>query len=406
MSRALPKYRKRRVALIGGTAAVVLSGAVIAGSAMAGQTNKPNGDSNGAQNSAASTVNCPNVASQISAVPAAAQAEVNRNLELLNTQIEDANKRLANAAGQGGANFVQNAVLSPLKDKRVATIDRIVKAAGDGAANLQVDALATCTLNNNGAGNAGENGNANGNDGDNCAANAGGQAGNGQAGKGQAGNGQGGNGQAGNGEAGNGQAGNGQAGNGEAGKGQAGNGQAGSGEAGNGQASNGQAGHGQAGNGQAGKGQAGNGQAGNGQAGNDQAGNGGANAGDNCGNNVGGNDQAGNAGNNGGGNQAGGQAGAANTVNCPDIASRVSAVPAAAQAEVNRNLGLLKTQIEDANKRLANAAGQGGANFVQNAVLNPLKDKRVATIDRIVNAIGGTAAKQQVDALATCTVNR
>ncbi|MBP5859774.1 hypothetical protein F3K40_34360 [Streptomyces sp. LBUM 1478] len=81
-------------------------------------------------------------------------------------------------------------------------------------------------------------------------------------------------------------------------------------------------------------------------------------------------------------------------------------MPAAAQAEVNRNLGLLKTQIEDANKRLANAAGQGGANFVQNAVLNPLKDKRVATIDRIVKAIGGTAAKQQVDALATCTVNR
>ena len=65
-----------------------------------------------------------------------------------------------------------------------------------------------------------------------------------------------------------------------------------------------------------------------------------------------------------------------------------------------------RTALEDANNRLANAAGQGGANFVQNAVLNPLKDKRVATINRIVQVIGGTAAKQQVDALATCTLNR
>ena len=37
MSRALPKYNKRRVGIIGGAAAVVLSGAVIAGSALAGE---------------------------------------------------------------------------------------------------------------------------------------------------------------------------------------------------------------------------------------------------------------------------------------------------------------------------------------------------------------------------------
>ena len=37
MSRALPKYNKRRVVMIGGAAAVVLSAAVIAGSALAGE---------------------------------------------------------------------------------------------------------------------------------------------------------------------------------------------------------------------------------------------------------------------------------------------------------------------------------------------------------------------------------
>jgi predicted tellurium resistance membrane protein TerC len=40
MSRALPKYDRRRVAFIGGAAAVVLSGAVIAGSALAGETSQ------------------------------------------------------------------------------------------------------------------------------------------------------------------------------------------------------------------------------------------------------------------------------------------------------------------------------------------------------------------------------
>ncbi|MER6563188.1 hypothetical protein ABT300_36765, partial [Streptomyces sp. NPDC001027] len=392
MSRALPKYRKRRVALIGGTAAVVLSGEVITGSALAGQTTKTNDDSNATKSAAASTVNCPDITSQLSAVPAAARTEVNRNLGLLKTQIEEANNRLATATGQGGANFVQNAILSPLKDKRVATINRMVQAAGASAANLQVDALATCTVENIGP----DNGQANGNNGDNCDKNAGGNADkNAQGNNGQAGNGQGRKGQGHQGQRNNGQAGMGQAGNGQAGKGEGGNGQAGKGEG-----SNGQAGNNQAGNGQGGMGQAGNGQGGMGQAGNGQGGKGADNAGRNCGNNNGGNGQAGNAGNNGGGKEAGAGAGAgtANTVNCPNIASRVSAVPAAARAEVNRDLGLLNTQIEEANNRLATATGQGGANFVQNAILSPLKDKRVATINRIVKAIGSTAGKQRVEA--------
>src|SRR5690349_497006 len=68
----------------------------------------------------APTVNCPAVAGSLGAVPAQAKAEIERNLALLNTQIGEANKRLASSQGEGGPNFIQNAILGPLKDKRVA----------------------------------------------------------------------------------------------------------------------------------------------------------------------------------------------------------------------------------------------------------------------------------------------
>lgn len=152
MSRALPKYNKRRVVMIGGASAVVLSAAVIAGSALAGETH-----GNGAQNATtkaapAGTVNCPAVAPSLPAIPASAKAEVDRNLTLLNTQIAEANKRLVDTVGQGGPNFVQNAILGPLKDKRVATINRIATAIGRTAAKPQgLDSLAPCTLDSAGA---------------------------------------------------------------------------------------------------------------------------------------------------------------------------------------------------------------------------------------------------------------
>ena len=145
MSRALPKYNKRRVAMIGGAAAVALTGAIIAGSAFAGETSKSNDATTFA---AAGTITCPDVKSQLPAVPAKAQAEVDRNLALLDTQIQEANTRLQNTVGQGGPNFVQNAILGPLQDKRVSTINRIATAIGRTAAKPQgLDSLAACTLN-------------------------------------------------------------------------------------------------------------------------------------------------------------------------------------------------------------------------------------------------------------------
>ena len=100
---------------------------------------------------------------------------------------------------------------------------------------------------------------------------------------------------------------------------------------------------------------------------------------------------------------SGGQA-AVGQISCPDVARRPPARPAQAQAEVQRNLELLNTQIAEANNRLKTTVGQGGPNFVQNAILGPLEDKRVATINRIATAIGRNAAKPQgLDALAPCS---
>lgn len=76
-----------------------------------------------------------------------------RNLQLLDTQISEANNRLRTTVGQGGANVIQNAILGPLKDKRFATINRIETAIGRNAAkpDLNAEGLSACTLNEAGA---------------------------------------------------------------------------------------------------------------------------------------------------------------------------------------------------------------------------------------------------------------
>ncbi|MFD3501150.1 hypothetical protein ACFWWT_26010 [Streptomyces sp. NPDC058676] len=147
MSRALPKYNKRRVALIGGAAAVVMTGAVIAGSALAGESESKSGTTNARTLAGPGTISCPDVASQLPAIPASAQAEVDRNLTLLQTQIDEANKRLVETVGQGGPNFVQNAIVGPLEGKRASTIDRIAISIGRTAEKPQgLESLAACTV--------------------------------------------------------------------------------------------------------------------------------------------------------------------------------------------------------------------------------------------------------------------
>jgi hypothetical protein len=92
------------------------------------------------------------------------------------------------------------------------------------------------------------------------------------------------------------------------------------------------------------------------------------------------------------------------TVNCPSVAAKLPNVPAAAKTEVDAQLAQLDAQIADANKRLAASSGKSQTE-INNTVLNPLKAKRAATIDRITNAIDRVAARPQgLQDLAACTV--
>lgn len=279
MSRALPSFNGRRVLIAGVAGGVLVSGIVVVGAAMAGQTKSTTDVTTKA---AVGTVNCPDVKSQLPAIPAQSQAEVDRNLTLLNTQIAEANQRLITTQGQGGANFVNNAILGPLKDKRTSTIDRIVISIGRHAAKpTGLDSLAACTLNSAGTGGAAATATASAAATATAAATASAAA-------------------------------------------------------------------------------------------------------------------------------TGTTAATGQTIVCPDIASVVTNVPAAAQANVDKDLALLQKQIQESNTRLANSVGQGGANFVNNAILGPLQGKRESTIDRLKLDFTrtGAAAPAGLDAsLAACSLS-
>jgi phage-related protein len=345
-----------------------------------------------ASESTVPTVQCPGVAEALPAVPAQSQAEVERNLALLNTQIQEANQRLASTVGQGGPNFIQNAILGPLKDKRVSTIDRIAISIGRHAAKPALDeqGLGTCTLNTGGAVSPTEPTAVKTQSADAAAASAGTISCPSVADKlpaipAQA------------------------------------------------QAEvernlallNTQID-------EANKRLA------------SSVGQGGANFVQNAilgplkDKRVSTIDRIaisigrhaakpaldeqglGTCTVSGGGtvstpepttvataNPGGNQTAAAPTVNCPQLTGLPS-IPAQAQAEVASNLTLLQTQINEANARLASTIGQGGPNFIQNAILGPLKDKRTATINRIATAIGRNAPRPDlnVEGTAPCTLNQ
>ncbi|MFE2034012.1 DUF1996 domain-containing protein [Streptomyces scopuliridis] len=97
------------------------------------------------------------------------------------------------------------------------------------------------------------------------------------------------------------------------------------------------------------------------------------------------------------------------TIDCPDVATQdqLVNVPEAARPEVDRNLALIDSQITEAYKRFADEKAQieRDPQFADNAILNPLKDKRAATLERIALSIGRVAERPQgLEGLAPCTL--
>ena len=278
MARGTRKTAVLKLGGVGALAALLFAGGLQLASA--GENNRP------ATTAAAQTVNCPTVRDKLPAIPAAAAAQVERELANLDQEIARQNERLARQAvrPEGGPAFIDNAILGPLRSKRVAVLDRIEIAFNRiGAPRPDLDALAACSLNAPGVPSAVNGG---------AGQNAGGQNGN----------------------------------------------------------------------------------------------------------------AGGQNGNNGG--QNGNAAGPARTVNCPRVA--LPAVPAAAAGQVQAELATLDKQIAEANARLAQLAvrPEGGPAFIDNAILGPLRSKRVAALDRIEIAFNRVGAQRpNLDALATCGLN-
>ncbi|MFI7303773.1 hypothetical protein ACIBM8_11240 [Micromonospora aurantiaca] len=180
MARGTRKTAVLKLGGVGALAALLFAGGLQLASA--GENNRP------ATTAAAQTVNCPTVRDKLPAVPAAASAQVERELANLDQEIARQNERLARQAvrPEGGPAFIDNAILGPLRSKRVAVLDRIEIAFNRiGAQRPDLDALAACSLNAPGVpsavnGGAGQNGASQNGD-------AGGQNGNGQNGNGNAG---------------------------------------------------------------------------------------------------------------------------------------------------------------------------------------------------------------------------
>ncbi|MEU2383738.1 DUF1996 domain-containing protein [Streptomyces sp. NPDC012461] len=95
------------------------------------------------------------------------------------------------------------------------------------------------------------------------------------------------------------------------------------------------------------------------------------------------------------------------TIYCPDVGQQLRNVPDRARGEVDGELASMDQQITDAYQRLVTTrrAQAGDANFVQNSILGPLKDRRKVLLDRIklqINRAGGKAPGD-LDRLAGCT---
>jgi hypothetical protein len=101
----------------------------------------------------------------------------------------------------------------------------------------------------------------------------------------------------------------------------------------------------------------------------------------------------------------GGAAAGPPTVACPDVKGKLPQVPDQARNEVDRNLALLDSQIAEANRRLAADGSRNGQDFIVNAILRPLADKRTATLNRIATAIGRVAQRPDgLDQFAQCAL--
>lgn len=93
------------------------------------------------------------------------------------------------------------------------------------------------------------------------------------------------------------------------------------------------------------------------------------------------------------------------TIDCPDVGSELTEIPDAARTDVDNELAALDGQIAEAYQQLraATAEQRQDTGFTDGSIMNPLEEKRGATIERIAVAIGNAGERPEgLEALAGC----
>ncbi|MFI9770760.1 DUF1996 domain-containing protein [Streptomyces sp. NPDC052415] len=93
------------------------------------------------------------------------------------------------------------------------------------------------------------------------------------------------------------------------------------------------------------------------------------------------------------------------TIDCPDVGAKLTEVPDAARTDADNELAALDGQIAEAYKQLQEATPEQrqDTGFTDESIMNPLKEKRGGTIERIAVAIGNAGERPEgLEALAGC----
>ncbi|MFF2203273.1 DUF1996 domain-containing protein [Streptomyces sp. NPDC058145] len=95
------------------------------------------------------------------------------------------------------------------------------------------------------------------------------------------------------------------------------------------------------------------------------------------------------------------------TIDCPDVGSRLTSVPDDARSDVDRELAELDQQTAGAYQQLQASAQEirQDPKVADGSIMNPLKEKRAATIERIAVAIDRVGDRPEgLESLAACTL--
>ncbi|MFG2789801.1 DUF1996 domain-containing protein [Streptomyces sp. NPDC048419] len=98
---------------------------------------------------------------------------------------------------------------------------------------------------------------------------------------------------------------------------------------------------------------------------------------------------------------------AAATINCPDVGSKLTQVPDQARGDVDKDLAAMDQQIAEAYQKLQSATPEQrqDSGYTDDQVMNPLKQKRTETLDRIGDTMEQAGQRSDgLDDMAGCSM--